>query len=407
MKSKQRVFGRLISVLKIGPSTYNLSMHVESDIKNIVQNIHDSSHMAVVCVTGGGNLLMPWLLSVAGASRTVLESVVPYSSSALVDFLSSTPDQFVSLEAAKKMAKAAYARAIFLREGGEPVIGVGCTATIATDRLKKGDHKCHIVVCDATQSRMYSLKFEKGLRDRSGEDDIVSKLILRAICDLLELSCSPHINLGVNEVVLLDQTTYDVPFDALLSGHINSVSVSNGELIPDNPIKGAVLSGSFNPLHEGHKDLLNVASNLTGLTVQFEMSVTNVDKPTLTKKEISRRLDQFSDYATVILTRAPTFHEKSMIMPGSTFVVGLDTAERIIDVRYYDGEYNLMRTAFETIRNQGSRFLVAGRLAENRFKILSDLSLASEFSDLFSSIPESEFRIDISSSNIRGHRGTC
>ena len=62
MKSKQRVFGRSISVLKMVPSTYNLSMHVESDIKNIVQNIHDSSHMAVVCVTGGGNLLMPWLL---------------------------------------------------------------------------------------------------------------------------------------------------------------------------------------------------------------------------------------------------------------------------------------------------------------------------------------------------------
>ena len=62
----------------------------------------------------------------------------------------------------------------------------------------------------------------------------------------------------------------------------------------------------------------------------FELSVTNVDKPALPSAEICRRLRQFTWRTEVWVTRAPTFAEKASVFPGAIFVVGADTAERIL-----------------------------------------------------------------------------
>jgi Cytidylyltransferase-like len=54
----------------------------------------------------------------------------------------------------------------------------------------------------------------------------------------------------------------------------------------------------------------------------FELSVVNPDKPTLSREEILRRISQFAGTANVLLSRAPTFAQKSVLYPGSYFVVG-------------------------------------------------------------------------------------
>ena len=51
-----------------------------------IARIHASSLRAMLVVTGGGTQAIADLLAVPGASRTVLEAVVPYSEAALVDF---------------------------------------------------------------------------------------------------------------------------------------------------------------------------------------------------------------------------------------------------------------------------------------------------------------------------------
>ena len=48
-------------------------------------------------------------------------------------------------------------------------------------------------------------------------------------------------------------------------------------------------------------------------------------------------------------------------------------------------------------------FLVAGRVQKKRIMGLSSINIPLIFTDMFSEIPESEFRIDISSSEIRTH----
>ena len=48
-----------------------------SDFRDLVQKIHDSPPQAVLAVAGAGSEAVAWLLGVAGASRTLLEVVVP------------------------------------------------------------------------------------------------------------------------------------------------------------------------------------------------------------------------------------------------------------------------------------------------------------------------------------------
>jgi nicotinamide mononucleotide (NMN) deamidase PncC len=152
------------------------------DSASLIARIHETLVMAVIVVTGGGAQAVADLLAVPGASRTLLEALVPYNEKSLEEFLGSPPVQAVSVDTAAALAQAAYRRATTLRENDSvPVIGLSCTAALVTDRPKKGDHRTHIGLCTAKQTRVYSLTLQKGARDRQGEERLVSDLLLR-IC---------------------------------------------------------------------------------------------------------------------------------------------------------------------------------------------------------------------------------
>src|SRR5512138_3081204 len=117
-----------------------LSLGLSPQDSALIAAIHASPTMAVIVVTGGGAQALADLLAVPGASKTVLEALVPYSERSLREFLATPPTQAVSADTAAAMARAAYQRALRLREKEAiPVLGLSCTATLATDRPKKGD----------------------------------------------------------------------------------------------------------------------------------------------------------------------------------------------------------------------------------------------------------------------------
>ena len=103
-----------------------------------------------------------------------------------------------------------------------------------------------------------------------------------------------------------------------------------------------------------------VASARLGVPVQFEISMTNVDKPELSQHELVRRVAQFADIAPIWLTRAATFEEKAALFPGSAFVVGWDTAIRLVDPKYYGGPAERDQT-LRRMMGSGCRFMVGGQ----------------------------------------------
>ncbi len=375
---------------------------MDEKTRNLVQAIHDARGMVSLVVAGAGTGAMSALLGVAGASRTVLDIQVPYASSAVVNYAGAEPERYVSTDAALSLARAAYRRATLLRDGATPVWGVSCTATIATDRPKRGDHRCHVSVYSATGWETSSLTFVKGLRDRDGEDAAVSALILNAIADALAAPERLDLGLDDSERVIVESQAYDMPLDALAAGHIGHALIgADGKQDADGRFVGAVVSGSFNPVHRGHYRLAEVSSEIAGAPAAFELSITNVDKPPLDVAEVRRRLAQFSGSLDAVVTRAPTFREKARLLPGCAFVIGADTMTRLIDPKYYGGSAAEMVSALVEIRSLGCSFLVAGRSVDGRFTTVRDVDYPAFLSDLFREIPESAFREDVSSTEIR------
>lgn len=384
--------------------------------RRLIEAIHSQPVKCVVVVTGGGSSAIADLLTVPGGSRTILEGTVPYSSAALTEWLRRTPEQFCSAETARAMATIACERAYRLSakdesnsrgEDGFRFLGVGCTSSLVSDRPKKGPHRIHIAVETDEATHGVELVLEKGARDRSGEEQLAGQLLLTALARAAGVGECPPLELLPSESIEERYAAGNPLLVALRRGSISHVwSLPDWRLAAELPTSSGagapqgVLCGAFNPLHFGHEQLRRAAEAHLGQPVCFEISLRNVDKPPLDYLTIEERRQQFSN-VPLVLTSAPTFAEKSAALPGMTFVVGVDTAERIIQSRYYGGGDEATRQALETVAANRCRFLVAGRKMGDQLMTLADLHVPAEFASLFEELPVSEFRADVSSTELR------
>ena len=377
---------------------------VDSTLQAAIKQIHDSAHKLVFEFTGAGSLALFQLHSVAGSSRTILEATDRYSAPSLVDLLGNIPEQFVSRETAIAMAAQAYRRARRLAAPGTACLGVACTAAIATDRVRHGEDRCWIAVRDSTGVSSYGLVMLKTARDRQGEEQLVSQLLLRAIAAACNIAASVPLDLRTGEQVETARVAVDDPIARLLDGTARMVLVApDGTPLANQPVVGALLSASFNPLHVGHERLAQAAAAMLGMPVTFELPILNADKAPLGYAEIERRLAQFRWRYSVVLSRAALFVEKAALFPGCVFVLGYDTAVRLIDPRYYGGAPG-RDAALAAIRAHGCRFLVAGRVQDDAFHTLDEITISADARDLFMALPEQAFRVDLSSSAIRAQQ---
>eukprot|EP00727_Mastigamoeba_balamuthi_P012627 m51a1_g7988 hypothetical protein (389) ;mRNA; f:84885-95619 len=249
--------------------------------------------------------------------------------------------------------------------------------------------------------------------DGDGSDDAVARVVLNAAAW----------GAGVDEVPVrglaaLPRAGGDLARGvrvggALLREAVGRVAGRGGELCvsvsAEGDVGGAlpgrhVYTGSFNPFHEGHRSLLLALEEHVGVQPVIEISATNVDKPPLSTDEALRRVAQFAGRWDVLVTAAPLFVHKARLLPRSVFVVGYDTAARVLDPKYYGGSADAAAAALAEIRERGCSFLVAGRLKDGVFRTFaaarSQLPLP-QFHSMFADIPESVFRCDISSTQLR------
>jgi nicotinic acid mononucleotide adenylyltransferase len=193
-------------------------------------------------------------------------------------------------------------------------------------------------------------------------------------------------------------------------------------------------------------------NNLQLCPILFELSLTNADKPPMDAHEVKRRVEMFStmlnDQVTnvtknndeyklpkdwgVLLTSAPLFIDKVRLLrehliPSAatyhqhigngkrmrlmTFVIGTDTMVRIINPKYYGNSIKNMIVAVREMGDLGAHFVVGGRLEQSKdvnngliFFVSGESELAGlpeDVKEIFTIIKEEDFRVDISSSEIR------
>jgi Cytidylyltransferase-like len=378
---------------------------MDEAIRTTIEAIHAGPHGVVLVCAGGGASAVEWLLAVPGATATVLEALVPYSRPAMVALLGEEPGHSTSPEAAAAMADRAYERARRWAEDFErPVLGAACTAALATNYAKRGEHRVVVALRDPERVTLHAVTLVKGARDRQEEEQIASRLLLRALAEACGMAAAFEIGLRAEEPVVVSRLDRASAVARLLVGELEwLVVLPDGQMLPNGRLDAALFSGAFNPLHAGHRRLAAVAAETLGRPVAFELSVENVDKPPLSEAEVRRRLRQFEGVAPVVLTRAPTFRCKAELFPGATFVIGYDTLERLFAPRYYGGEKK-MQAALEALRASGARFLIAGRRVGDAFHGLDDFPLPEAMRPLFTALSRERFESPLSSTALRAER---
>ncbi len=364
--------------------------------EQLAQQVHAQGIRFVLALTGGGSGAISALLGVAGASRSILAATVPYADEALVEYLGGKPDEFCAPWTARAMAMAAFLKAQKYDPRAE-TCGVACTASLRSDRPKRGAHRAHLAYQTARTTGALSLELEKGRRSRAEEEAVVTSLVLNLVAEASGVPGRLSVPLAESEQIAGERIVAPPDQQDLLAGRTQAIRLDGSD--PARPL--VLFPGAFHPLHAGHQKMAQVARQILGHDVAYEISILNVDKPPLDFIEIDQRTRQFSARQEVWLTRAPHFAEKAALFPGVTFVVGADTIARVGHSRYYGGQAAAMQAALEQIAAAGCRFLVLGRLVDGTFRTLSDLQLPAALAALCQAVPEDSFRQDISATQLR------
>lgn len=304
----------------------------------LLKDLLASDAWIFLATTGAGAGAQGLLWSVPGASAYFAGSVLPYESEyELPSFLGYKPDQYVSEDTAIDMAIAAYMRACKSCKPGRVPVGVGCTASVATTKDHRGTHRSWIaVITGRDRMLLESQEYEKvGPKGREADGAMVDfrivDMILRAVADK-----------GSSYTGTLAEHVFARPFFG-----------ANGIRGKGLPVGAALLPGSFNPLHEGHLEAPD------GVT--FQLTLKALHKPQVRITEALKRaaLINASGRDVLLDEDAWLYLNKARKWPNSTFYIGSDVLEQLLNPVWYSGE--TIDSVLEEFHMLGTRFRIRQR----------------------------------------------
>ena len=390
----------------------------------LLNTLEESGSRVVIVSTGGGSLAIPHLLTTPGASSVLLECLVPYAREAVDRLLGGPQESYCSSRAARRLAVMAWQRACGFGAPPATAIGAAVTASLRSRTPKRGQHRVVVAMHGLGATIVATIALKKDARSRSEEETMAAALLLERLAAFSSGCRSPS---PPSSLQLLDDEHVEIacceppaPWRELLAGtrtaaHASAdpsrprhASIAPSTDIPttETPTAGMlVFPGSFDPLHEGHLRMAVVAQEIAERPIDFELSVTNVDKPSLDFLEMQSRAAQFAG-RSLWFTRAATFVEKLDVFPHGTFVMGADTYVRLADPKYYGGSGEAAERAVQRIAKQARGLIVFGRERNGVFEDPSRLDVPPALRAVTYFVSQREFRMDISSTALRQRAST-
>jgi len=349
---------------------------------------------AHVVMAGAGLGFLHGLWTLPGSSAYLWQADLVQSTMAMDRFLGyEVEGSRCSQAVAVDLATRAYLNAETERlasDGSGDVLGLGLTASVATNRMPRGRQRFHAAIIGGRGVFLRELELEKreGEAARAEHDGVIS----RALVDLLH----DYLNAGG------ESQADDVLMERILE---RPRFISQGCRSKFDDAAGLYFPANLNPVHEGHWMACERAEPCCGLKTVFMLEACPPNKELLTPVQLLQRVAQAQsgkggqDRRDVLVTHGwGNYIDKVRHCPGSRFIVGADALIRLLEPCWgYDvGE---MLRDFEKL---DCRFYVAGRLVGERFVTLDEVEIDADYRYLFEPL---DGRRDISSSELRKAEG--
>lgn len=381
----------------------------------LIDDLKSSNASLYICCTGGGSGIQDILWQEPGTSSFLVGASFPYSKEEFNSFIGfNKKEKYFSQKGAIELAMASYVKAreyCIQNPGKDNPIGIGLSAACTTDRDRKGFNGVFVATVnkfgiktafvgfpsthlDIDIQRKYSRKddgiFVDNIAKAAIADSIGKVLYIGHIYNTEELIGNyQKINERWISLVMKDffpqearELFFEHPYYCS-SGIKSETPIFLGQTI--------FQPGSYNPIHDGHRDIWWKTTNLTHVYPKYMITCDSVHKKALSVSEMLDRvamirLERFGIYknVSVLFTQNdPLFIDKAKKFPNCSFVIGYDTAERMLDPKWGPEIIPMLHE----FRRYGTKFYICGRIINGELKTIRDLSYPSYFSDIFIEVP--------------------
>lgn len=354
------------------------------DVADRGRQLNDSGCKVYLATTGAAASAARYIWDTPGASQPLMGFEFPYSQYMFDKFVgrswSTTGKSYCGVDAAHALAQQSFLHAqggaLFTGQPGARCIGVGLSAAVETGRTLRGGTRMFAAVRTPAGLYQVEIHFTQGFLGRDGSGmvcDLVAynlTLFAAGIPQVPIRATQDELRIESDDVVFTDGgMILDPKLVRPSAVNLSARSVlvrfdgTIGSVLELDRTKHVIIPGSFNPFHGGHDQMGTTAKFITGKEPIFEISKKNVDKLEISVEELDRRLQQFRGRWDVVVTRdASRFVDKAKAYGDCDFVIGEDTAVRIVDPKYYfASDKTQMLLNLEKLRDAGVKFYVLQR----------------------------------------------
>lgn len=312
--------------------------------------------------TGAGAGLQKYLWEVPGSSAYLSGCTYPYDGSEQEELLGFMPEHFCSEEAAVDLASAAYMKAY--KFGGKKPVGLGLTASVASEKIHRGDHR--LFVCVITDDKVvldhFTLVKGVGADKRKLDGDLCDLLAVDVLgnalgVDLLEMPFTIKHELHDGTSLALDRFMLRPYFSA------------SGKRANNFEGRFAIMPGAFNPPHDGHFGAAQSSMEEYNYPVVFETTAEPPHKGALTVQELLKRAKLLHGHDRIFTRKLPYYLDKARAYPGHPFILGSDAMVRMLDPKWGLDPIDM----FKEYIDLGTKLFVAGREIDGKFVTCEDI----------------------------------
>ncbi len=334
-------------------------IHWAEGLKHAGVSIH------LIC-TGAGAGLQQRLWEIPGSSAYLSGgsfASFPYRQEETDETLGFEPAGYCSDEAAMDLACVAYMRSYSF--GGKKPIGLGLTASVASEREHRGEHRVHACVISDDRVLSGHWSIEKGVGSVKRAED-------GKLCDLFGLDMILRAA-GIESVNSLTLSVQDSSALALERFYVHPFFSKNGDRLAAPPADVVLMPGSYNPPHPGHVGLAVEVGNKSLKPVVFHVTADGPHKSPLSLQDLLKRTRMLRGHDRLFTRGDALYIDKARRFPGVPIAMGADSLQRMLDPKW--GQ-DVMQMLFE-FSQLGTRFYVSDRPVDGKVLTMVEVMASS------------------------------